>query len=382
MIKLKEVLCVVVQTLVVVLLVCLAVCPFSCKITEAGIDVISGDFAPPVLESVEVIDDKNVKVIFSEYVKLHGFVITEHIEDVSDSDEHSTTEELSVALQAVTNFNEGLNANFLYENDNHILSFTFEESTKIGKIYNIYGVVEDRTGNSLTFCVPFIGFNSNVVKMLMTEVRSVSDSKNGFREFVEFLVLEEGNLAGVQILIGGEDSKKYSFPAIDVKKGDLIVYHPERLGENIVDELSEDITLCKHTDSNDKARDLWGSAEKSVIGNNDEIIFLYDQVNDFIMDAVMFRKADTVAWAKNKQTAADFINDAGIYDSSDIDNANYTKGGTAPVSVSAKHTLQRLNAAEILQALNTDKQIEYPVKVDSDSWQIVKNSYSPGEIMN
>ncbi len=380
MIKFKEIICVIVQTLVVVLLVCLAVCPFSCKITEAGIDVISGDFAPPILETVEVIDDKNVKVSFSEYVKLHGYVITEHIENVSDSSEHSTTEELSVALQAVTNFNEGLNANFLYENDNHILSFTFDDRTKIGKNYYIYGVVEDRAGNSLTFCVPFIGFNSKVVKMIMTEVRSVSDSKNDLREYVEFLVLEEGNLAGVQVLIGGEESKKYSFPAIDVKKGDLIVYHPERLGENIADELSEDITLCKHTDSNDNARDLWGSAEKSVIGNNDDIIILYDQVNDFIMDAVMFRKADTVAWSKNKQLAADFINDAGIYDSSDIDNANYTKGGSAPVSASAKHTLQRLNTSDILQKLKNGEQIEYPVKVDSESWQIVKGGFSAGAV--
>ena len=138
--------------------------------------------------------------------------------------------------------------------------------------------------------------------------------------------------------------------------------------------------MCKHTDSNDNARDLWGSAEKSVIGNNDDIIILYDQVNDFGMDAVMFRKADTVAWSKNKQLAADFINDAGIYDSSDIDNANYTKGGAAPVSASAKHTLQRINTNDILQKIQNDEEIEYPVNVDSESWQIVKGGFSAGAV--
>jgi hypothetical protein len=216
--------------------------------------------------------------------------------------------------------------------------------------------------------------------MIMTEVRSVSDSKNGFREFVEFLVIEEGNVAGVQIQIGGEESKTYAFPAIDVKKGDVIVYHPEKVGDGIADELFDDLTLCQHTDSNENARDLWGTSEKSVIGNNDDIIVLYDQVNDFIIDAVMFRKADTITWTKNKQLAADFINDAGIYDSSDIENANYTKGGTAPVSASAKHTLQRIDTSDILQKIYNDEKVELPVKVDSESWQIVKGAFSPGVV--
>lgn len=378
--RIKINLCSVLQGVLISLIVCFAVNPISCKITETGIDVISGDYVPPVLQEVEVIDDKSVRISFSESIILNGFTITEHIDDVSNALEHSETEELSLALKTVTDFTNCINADFIYKNDNKQIEFVFDKNTIVGKTYNVFGVVEDVIGNSLTFCVPFIGFNSKVVKMIMTEVRSVSDSKNNFREYVEFLVLEEGNLAGVQVLIGGEESKTYDFPAIDVKKGDVIVYHPERLGENIVDELVEDITLCNHTDSNGNARDLWGSSEKSVIGNNDDIIILYDQVNDFVMDAVMFRKADTVAWSKNKQLAADFINDAGIYDSSDIDNANYTKGGTAPVSASAKHTLQRLNTNDILQKMQEHETVEYPVKVDSESWQIEKASFSPGVV--
>ena len=370
--KLKKIIFVSLQSIIIAGIVCFAVCPISCKISETGIEVIGGDYVPPVLESVNVIDDKTVKVNFSESINLKGYVITEYIEDESDSYEHSTDEELSLALRTVTDFNNGIVCELSFENDNSVVVFSLHESTKIGKKYNIFAVVEDKTGNSLTCCVPFVGFNSKVAKMIMTEVRSVSDSKNGFREYVEFLVIEEGNLAGVQIQIGGEESKTYTFPAIDVKKGDVIVYHPEKVGEGIVDELFDDLTLCHHTDSNENARDLWGTSEKSVIGNNDDIIVLYDQVKDFIMDAVMFRKADTVTWTKNKQLAADFINDAGIYDSSDIENANYTKGGTAPVSASAKHTLQRLNTSDILQKIQNDEEIEYPVKVDSDSWQIVK----------
>ena len=36
----------------------------------------------------------------------------------------------------------------------------------------------------------------------------------------------------------------------------------------------------------------------------------------------------------------------------------------------------------ILQKIHNDEKVELPVKVDSESWQIVKNSYSPGEIIN
>jgi len=378
--KIKINLSSVLQGSLISIIVCFAVNPISCKITETGIDVISGDYVPPVLQKVEVIDDKSVKVSFSESIILNGFTITEHIEDVSNSSDHSKTEELSLALKTVTDFSNSIKAEFVYKNNNQEVEFLFDKNTIVGKTYNIFGVVEDAIGNSLTFCVPFIGFNSKVAKMIMTEVRSVSDSKNGFREFVEFLVIEEGNVAGVQIQIGGEESKSYTFPAIDVKKGDVIVYHPEKVGDGIADELIDDLTLCQHTDSNENARDLWGTSEKSVIGNNDDIIVLYDQVNDFIIDAVMFRKADTVTWTKNKQLAADFINDAGIYDSSDIENANYTKGGTAPVSASAKHTLQRLNTSDILQKIYNDEKVELPVKVDSESWQIVKGAFSPGVV--
>lgn len=378
--ELKKILFIALQSFAIAGVVCFAVCPFSCKISETGIEVIGGDYAPPILETVNVIDDKTVKVSFSESIKLQGFVITEHKEDESDSYEHSTNEELSLSLRTVTDYENKIPVNVVFESDNSVAVFNLEERTKIGKTYYIYGVVEDRTGNTLTFCVPFIGYNSQVVKMIMTEVRSVSDSKNDLREFVELLVIEDGNLAGIQIQIGGEESKSYDFPPIDVKRGEVIVFHAEKLGENIVDELSEDITLCKHTDSNDKARDLWGHAEKSQIGNNDDIIVLYDKVNEFVLDAVMFRKADTVSWTKNKQIAADLIDDAGIYESSDIDNANYTKGGTAPVGASAKHTLQRMNSLEILEQIQNEQEIEYPVKVDCESWQIVRGGYSPGTI--
>ena len=64
--KIKINLSSVLQGILISIIVCFAVNPISCKITETGIDVISGDYVPPVLQKVEVIDDKSVRISFTE----------------------------------------------------------------------------------------------------------------------------------------------------------------------------------------------------------------------------------------------------------------------------------------------------------------------------
>ena len=73
--KLKKIIFVSLQSIMITSIVCFAVCPISCKISETGIEVIGGDYVPPVLESVNVIDDKTVKCYISNE-ELEEFDIT------------------------------------------------------------------------------------------------------------------------------------------------------------------------------------------------------------------------------------------------------------------------------------------------------------------
>ena len=86
-----------VQTVFLVGITVFCVVPVSCKVSEEGILFVGGDYVSPVLEDVTVIDDKTVQISFSEKIRLVNFVVSEQIEDISDSSEHSETIELSPA---------------------------------------------------------------------------------------------------------------------------------------------------------------------------------------------------------------------------------------------------------------------------------------------
>ena len=77
-----------------------SVVPFSCKVSTRGIQLLDGDYTPPKLDSYLVLDSKTIELTFSEQVKVTGTVVSPFVEGVSDSDEHSTTDELSPALAA------------------------------------------------------------------------------------------------------------------------------------------------------------------------------------------------------------------------------------------------------------------------------------------
>ena len=42
--------------------------------------------------------------------------------------------------------------------------------------------------------------------------------------------------------------------------------------------------------------------------------------------------------------------------------------------------MRKLNTSDILQKIHNDEKVELPVKVDSESWQIVKGAFSPGVV--
>lgn len=369
------------ESLVISALVCFIVAPVSCKITPEGVDIIGGDYMPPVLEDIKVQDSETIELQFSEKITIKNSVLSVYMEGISNSNEHSSTEQLSPALAAAGGAYGSIDTNIIYKNDDKTVVFELSEPTVTGKKYELYGVVEDRIGNTLTFCVPFTGYNSKVAKLLMTEIRScTSTGKTGGLEFVEFLVVEDGNTAGLKLKFGTSTKTDYSFPAMDVKRGDLIVVHTEKGLSDFEDESLDDITVCNHKDASPLAIDLWADNSKGIIGNTDEVIVLYDQVQDCIMDAVMYKKNTSTSWSTSKKTLADSLNEAGIYDSGDIENATDTNGSNAEGTISEKNTINRVDAWKIYQSVQNGVEIEMPVQADSSTWKVLKNKASPGKI--
>ena len=357
-----------------------SVAPVSCKITEQGVKVISGDYVPPVLNSFEVKDENTLILEFSEKVFVKGYVISVQVDDLFDSMEHSATIDLSPAIERASGVYGLVPGNVSTDDSGCILTVTLENQMEVGQGYEFYSQVEDICGNTLTLAVPFTGFNSRIPQLVMTEIQTESVSQNKTEknagtyrnEFVEFLVLKSGNLAGLELCSGYDgDAKKYVFPPLEVTAGQVFLVHMRNRGNGCISEEEEELDLAFSSYARNGIRDLWTSSESTAIGNKTDVIIIRNKADNRLLDAAMFRASGVEAWTKTMIEYSQLVDESGIYESGDIENAFVSDGLTAT------KTLQRADAAELLQMLLDGIEIEYPVKSDPDTWVIAAEG-SPG----
>ena len=353
------------QTLLLSALTILCVVPFSCRVSEEGIMMVGGDYVSPVLEEVTVLDEKNVSVNFSERIKMKSFVVSLQIKDISDSSEHSQTAELSPALKAAAGAYGKVEADYSLSEDGCMVTFSAADKYEVGKDYEIFGVVEDKGGNTLTFCVPFRGYNPCIPKLIMTELLVKHDKNTYKNEFVEILALSDGNLAGLELVSGADgEKKKFVMPPVEVVTGEVFLVHLRSLGEGCLTE-TDNLNEATATYSGVDIRDLWAENEGSALSDSNDVIILRQGPEGELMDAFMYNDKKSEDWKKPK-TFAELALAAGIYDSVDVDQVFPSKGVTPAKS------FQRTNAAELRSAALNGSLEEYPVKYDEENWVLLK----------
>lgn len=377
---LKQMLVVAGEALLLTGITVFSVAPVSCKITEQGVKVISGDYVPPVLNSFEVKDENTLILEFSEKVFVKGYVISVQVDDLFDSMEHSATIDLSPAIERASGVYGLVPGNVSTDDSGCILTVTLENQMEVGQGYEFYSQVEDICGNTLTLAVPFTGFNSRIPQLVMTEIQTESVSQNKTEknagtyrnEFVEFLVLKSGNLAGLELCSGYDgDAKKYVFPPLEVTAGQVFLVHMRNRGNGCISEEEEELDLAFSSYARNGIRDLWTSSESTAIGNKTDVIIIRNKADNRLLDAAMFRASGVEAWTKTMIEYSQLVDESGIYESGDIENAFVSDGLTAT------KTLQRADAAELLQMVIDGEEIEYPVKSGPDTWVIAAEG-SPG----
>ena len=369
------------QTLILTALTLLCVVPFSCRVSEEGVAFVGGDYMAPVLEDVNVLDEKTVKINFSEKIRMVNFVVSEQIKDISDSFEHSETEELSPALKAAAGGYGRVESECSLSEDSCVLTFSALDHFEVGKAYEIFGTVEDKAGNTLTFCVPFCGFNSCVPKLVMTEVQPKYKKykENVYRcEFVELLALTDGNLSGIELISAADgEAKKYVFPALEIKAGEVFIVHLRSSGNGCHNE-TEDLNASSAPHSGKNVRDIWASNDKARLSDNSDIIVLRNNINGKLLDAVMYAAEDATEWGKGMTSLAEEVCESGIYESADVSEAEINSG----IGSSAQKSFCRMDAKELqaraLAGKFSDGTAEYPVKRTADNWAI--QNVSPGTL--
>lgn len=343
--NLKTIILSFIQTTLITGITLFSVMPFSCKVTTEGIQLVGGDYASPQIESIEVVNEKSLRVTFSEKVKVSGAVLSPFMEGISDSIEHSETIELSTALKAASGCYGKIPVTVDNEADGESLLFNFAVPTTVGKAYELYAVVEDQVGNTLTFTTKFSGYNPRIPKLIMTEVFISNESSNKTKyrtEFVEFLALSDGNLSNLKLYSASKGiDKGYDFPSVEVRKGEIILVHLRTKGEGCISEEGEDLSLATGGNSNNGVRDLWSANTEACLTKAADTMVLINKGSGQILEQMSYDE---------------FTNE---------------------VKSSVTKSLQRQDSKRIYEKMNAEE-IEYPLPAGASSWKT--DTYSPGTL--
>ncbi|MBR5400588.1 MAG: hypothetical protein IK102_02145 [Treponema sp.] len=380
--KLRQLLVVAGESVLLAGITIASVIPVSCKITEQGIKILSGDYTAPVLNSFTVKDEYSIQLEFSEKVGVDGCVVARAEEELFDSEEHSSTLDLSPALENASGVYGSVPCSVSVDESGCIVTVRCDNQMEIGQTYEFYSKISDSAGNTLTLVIPFSGFNARVPQLLLTEIQSESCDQNKTEsnagiyrnEFVEILVLKGGNLAGLELCSGYDgDTKKYVFPAIDVQAGEVFVVHMRKRGEGCISEVTDNLDQAFASYTGSQVRDLWTDVETTTLGNKTDVIILRNRADGKLLDAVMYRASNIEAWTKTMIEYSQLVDESKIYDSGDTDNAFVTDGLTKT------KTFGRMGAAELQQKVLNGEAVEYPVASGPLAWELLPEP-SPGTL--
>jgi hypothetical protein len=179
------------------------------------------------------------------------------------------------------------------------VTITFPKPLEAGKRITADILVEDTDRNSLNVIVPFRARNDRMPTLVFNEIRTEYSKPKV--EFVEFYVLEPGNMGAIRLFFAGYPmaNPAYEFAPIEVSAGDYIVLHLRTVEEGCVDEIGDDLSLSGGTEANPKARDLWIPGNNKMLHKTD-VLLLMDQ-DDRVLDGILLCENPDSGWGKSKE---------------------------------------------------------------------------------
>lgn len=337
-----------------------SVCPMSCRSSVESLELLSGDFSVPNITKFCATSSNSARLDFSREVELKNT-------ELFLSDEISSLG----------------NVECKYEENSVLLEF--QNETAIGIDYKVEGMAFDSAGNSLTFSVPFKGFNNNPAKVIITELRNSYGTKTIKKtkekvhrsEFVELYVLKGGNLSGLEVVSAANgDKTKFILPAVEVNEGDYVTVHMRMIvaegldGEGMHNELEDNLKLSTHEDSCDAARDLWSECTKKPFAASD-IVVLRDSNTSEILDAVVFAKSDCTEWKKGISDFASIVSESGVWQGgASVENS------VCCDNVSPSATTRSLSRQNLKEAVASYKKGQV-IANGKDCWIVAKTA-TPG----
>ncbi len=279
--------------LLIVFIVILCTCNFSCFSSITSLSSLNGDYELPTVDNIEILSSTEIAVSFSKEVEVGPLTVSLRDEETA----------LSTAIVTDSDMQKKY-------------MFTLDSPTELGNEYIAEGYVLDKKGNSLYYEFSFIGYNDHVADVILSEVRNAYSSKDKKAEFVELYVKKSGNLFGLSIVSANDgENRNYKFASIEVSEGEYITVHLRKIvdkegdyvDQGMNDEVDANLSLSQGVDSNDMARDLWAENTKAVLGTSD-FLYIYDSNNKRIVDALLWKPSDVESFNKKITAALDEYN--------------------------------------------------------------------------
>ncbi|QTQ12282.1 hypothetical protein HRI96_08770 [Treponema parvum] len=322
----------------------------SCRISAEGIQILSGDYESPKILSIVAESEKKITVSLSEEVNVIGLTLSRQSAVLSDasvpmSGGESGKDVFPASLYAACGVENSIPISIESEEGGRLIICNLAMPTEIGRKYVLYGEIEDKNGNTLTFSSPVIGFNPRAARVVFSEIQDRSTEKGGV-EFIELYVLEPGNLSGL-VISSANDGKDYDvcLPPVEVDAGDFVVVHLRNSGDGCISEYGDDLELSTAQGSS-SSRDIWIVNTDSRLGSTQDVLLLEDSNRSLLIDAFLYTKNSKTQWMKAPlEEAARRAYESGVWKSGfSIDNA-FKVAGDSMQCIFARKNLSALDSA-------------------------------------
>ena len=309
------------QTALLSACILFSLCPVSCKVTDEGLQLLRGDYEAPVLESYTAKSERHVTLSFSERVTITGAVIT-RAASFSAGEALPEQGKISPILKAASGETGGIPVSVSYDDEGKSVIVEASEALEAGAHYALYGEARDENGNSLTFYVPFVGFNGRIPKIVISGIHpqfasAPSGGGDAKCEFVELYALTGGNAAGLTLQSASDgNDRAFTLPSAEVKAGETVIVHLRTKGEGCVSETGSDLALSSGWYTSPVMRDIWSPNEKACLGDKEDVLMLVNSFTGDVLDAVLYAPAGSTAWSnENIKGAAQAMSAKGFWKS-------------------------------------------------------------------
>jgi hypothetical protein len=301
----------------IIVLVC-SVC--SCSTGEAAAHILGTSSQAPVFLACKAVSGTEIVFEFSQPVKVMSMNFDPPV-DVESIDEGA------------------------------VVSVSFTGGPAPGEKLTADLLAADEKGNTINVLVPLRTRNERIPVVLINELRTEYSKPKG--EYIEFKIIEAGNLAAVQVFIAGNNKTPlvYEFSPVEVEAGEYILLHLRTTQDTNCDEYGTDKNASGGDDAAAGVRDFWVPGNTELLRKT-EAVYVLDQ-DENVIDAVILSEKQDSWWNKdNLAAAAGFLHEKGAWKTADgrvsgpqdaVDTANIKTSMTR--SVSRDETVPDTNTA-------------------------------------